>query len=219
MLPIHGRWLGDEYARLLDGNTHVGPIERHYEIADLRDKIELGPGDDRPVVLIPGGASNVLRTDTLRRWPLPHYVTLARMLIEAGNRVVLAGGPTDATVVPAFDGVGVESAIGKCSLVETLSLLRNAAVVVSHDTGPMHLARLVRTPLVALFGPTNPTEFVVPDDTVTVLWGGQFLACRPCYDGREFAHCSSNVCLSSVSPQIVFEEVMKRLASLHVRRA
>jgi heptosyltransferase-2 len=85
--------------------------------------------------------------------------------------------------------------------------MRGADLVVSHDTGPMHLARLVRAPLVALFGPTNPHELLWTDETVTVLWGGGHLACRPCYDGREFARCADNICLSSVSPAVVHEAV------------
>ena len=80
---------------------------------------------------------------------------------------------------------------------------RRADLVIAHDTGPMHLARLVGARLVALFGPTPPSSFVPSDDRTTVLWGGAHLACRPCYDGREFAECSDNECMSSISADVV----------------
>jgi heptosyltransferase-2 len=211
MIPVPGRWMGDECVRLFDGNDHQGPIDRRFDLADLRAKVVPMEVGDRTVVLVPGGAANVLRTNDIRRWPATHYRELAQRLIEAGFDVVLAGGPDDAWVLPAFDGVAVRSMVGSLTLVETLSLLRAAALVVSHDTGPMHLARLVRAPLLALFGPTMPAQFLSIDPTVTVLWGGEFLACRPCYDGREFARCANNICLGSLSPEMVFDAAMERL--------
>ena len=71
----------------------------------------------------------------------------------------------------------------------------------------MNSASRVLLPLIALFGPTNPNELLWIDESVTVLWGGEQLACRPCYDGREFARCANNVCLSSVSPAVVHDAV------------
>ncbi len=64
----------------------------------------------------------------------------------------------------------------------------------------MHLARLVRAPLIALFGPTIPAQVLSIDESVTVLWGGADLACRPCFDGRSFARCADNICMQAVTP-------------------
>jgi heptosyltransferase-2 len=207
MIPVPGRWLGDEYARLLEGSAHVGPVEHRYGMADLRDRIPPTKIGERVVVLIPGGARNVLREQGLKRWPVGHYAELARLLIGDDFTVAILGNDADAWVLPAFDGIPVRNEIGRHDLVGTLSLMRGSDLVVSHDTGPMHLARLVRTPLVALFGPTNPHELLWQDESVRVLWGGERLACRPCYDGRDFAHCADNICISSVSPAVVHEAV------------
>jgi heptosyltransferase-2 len=91
-------------------------------------------------------------------------------------------------------------------------VLRDAAVVLSHDTGPMHLARLVRAPLVALFGPTSPSEFILEDARTVVLWGGRHLACRPCYDGRDFAECRDNVCMQSIGVDDALDAVEQVIA-------
>jgi heptosyltransferase-2 len=78
----------------------------------------------------------------------------------------------------------------------------------------MHVAVLAGTPLVALFGPTDPRWFI--DDTrksTRVLWGGENLACRPCYDGKNFAPCTDNLCLKSISAGQVYtvaKEMLQR---------
>ena len=213
MIPVPARFLGDEYARLVGGTEHIGPIERRYCMADLRPAFPPPPGgrSTTRVLLVPGGARNALREDTLRRWPASHYARLAKDLIAAGAEVTLIGSEQDAWVRDAFESLPVVDRIGALSLVGTLALMRDSDLVISHDTGPMHLARLVRAPLIALFGPTIPAQVLSMDDTVTVLWGGAHLACRPCFDGREFARCASNVCLSTITPDQVLQAAVDRL--------
>jgi heptosyltransferase-2 len=213
--PLPGRDRAAECARLLDGPRAAGPLGRHYPLADISSAFprESRGVDVRPrVVLVPGGARNVMREDALRRWPVGSYRALAERLIADGYEVVLVGDKGDAGFGAEFDGIQVRNEIGAHSLVESVRLLADADVVVSHDTGPLHLARLVRTPSVALFGPTNPAEFVGADPGVMVLWGGEHLACRPCYDGRSFATCNDNLCLRSITVDSAFLAVQQMLA-------
>jgi heptosyltransferase-2 len=214
MLPIPGRYHGDEYARLLTGGASRGPIVGHHPLADLRAALP-PPGRDRSpvgVVLVAGGTRNVLRESALRRWPVEAYGEVARQLRRAGHAVTLVGDAADAWVRPAFAGIDVRDEIGVHALPATLALLRDADLVISHDTGPMHLARLVRAPLLALFGPTMPSQFVIEDERTQVIWGGSTLACRPCYDGREFAACSNNLCMQDISVAAVLERALAMLA-------
>jgi heptosyltransferase-2 len=106
-------------------------------------------------------------------------------------------------VLEHFAGVPVVDKLGVLSLSETVDALARVDLVISHDTGPMHLAQLVRAPLIALFGPTPPSQYVMPSDATTVIFGGEHLACRPCYDGKEFADCADNQCMSSISVEVV----------------
>lgn len=206
MNPIPGRYLGDEYARLVDGLGHRGPIVGHYPLAKLKHDPArvLAKTDDRPrVALVPGGTRNVLRESVLKRWPIENYAALARGLAADGCEIVLVGDAGDDWVRPQFADIPTTDIIGRASLPETLRQLGGCDLVISHDTGPMHLARLARVPVLALFGPTTPSQFVIDDDLTTVLWGGEHLACRPCYDGREFADCRDNQCMSSIAADIV----------------
>jgi heptosyltransferase-2 len=166
------------------------------------------------VALVPGGTRNVLREGVLRRWPVASYRALAERLVRDGVDVVLVGDGHDQWVTPEFAGVRVRNEIGRHSITGTLGVLRACRLVVSHDTGPLHLARLVRTPAVALFGPTSPRSMVGDAPDVTWLWGGAHLACRPCYDGREFARCENNLCMQSISVDEVHAAVQRRLASV-----
>jgi heptosyltransferase-2 len=214
MLPIPGRYHADEYVRLLDDGDSRGPIVGHSALSDVRPRLPTR-ADTAPVgvVLVPGGTRNVLRESALRRWPVDRYRDVAERLRQAGHAVTLIGDAADAWVRPYFAGVDVRDEIGAHGLSGTLTLMRAAELVISHDTGPLHLARLVRAPLLALFGPTMPSQFVVEGATTRVLWGGAGLACRPCYDGREFAACHDNLCMKDISASAVAERALAMLAA------
>jgi heptosyltransferase-2 len=52
--------------------------------------------------------------------------------------------------------------------------------------------------LLALFGPTTPRQVISDEEPNVVLWGGRELACRPCYNGRQFAACTNNLCMQGI---------------------
>jgi heptosyltransferase-2 len=140
-----------------------------------------------------------------------HYVDLARRLLEEGFGVVLVGDTHDRWAADHFAGLGVADRLGTLTITGTLSVLRGASLVISHDTGPMHLARLVRAPLIAIFGPQLPSKHIPADDDATIFWGGAALACRPCYDPHEPARCTNNLCMRDVSVEQVMEAALARL--------
>lgn len=215
MLPIPGRCRGDEYVRLLDQDENAGPIIGRWPLGQLDlpagERRSLGPS----TILVPGGAKNILREDALRRWPAERYAELARLLVANGHQVEIVGGADDAWVRPFFAGIPVVDHVGGLSLVDTATTMAAADVVVSHDTGPMHLARLVRTPLVALFGPTDPYSVIGTDSRTIALRGLRELACRPCYTGRELANCRDNICMSDITA----EQVLSAVQTLTNRRS
>ncbi len=206
------RYRGDEFARLWDGGPLTGPVVARYELADVRPRLPETASHLRSpatrVVLAPGGARNALRDDALRRWPVESFRELAVMLGRDGIDVTLVGDSHDALLAPRFDGVPVTNFMGKLTLIETLQVLRGAAAAVACDSGPLHLARLVRTPVIGLFGPTVPRHVLGTESPeVRAIWGGAELACRPCYDGRNYAPCSNNLCIRSIATRDVYDAV------------
>ena len=213
LLP--GRHHTDEYARILLG------LEDGYRPKSLTPvRPERLPQSPLPtkravarVALVPAGAGNMLRQQILRRWPAENYAALARTMLERGWEVVLLGGPEDSWIRPHFVGMSVVDKIGELTLPQVISACDDCDAVVSHDTGPLHLAGISRAAVVALFGPSDPGNFMPRRPGVVGIWGGEGFACRPCHDGRDFAPCSNNGCMQ----QITVEMVMAQLDELFVR--
>jgi heptosyltransferase-2 len=112
-----------------------------------------------------------------KRWP--GYGDLARLL---PGRIVVVGGPADQAEAEAvIEGAPdrVASAAGALGLRTTAALLERAAVLVSNDSAPLHLASAVGTPTVAVFGPTVPAFGFGPRGRALVVERYD-LPCRPC---------------------------------------
>jgi heptosyltransferase-1 len=95
-----------------------------------------------------------------KRWPAERFASLAdRLVIEQGWRVIVVAGAREreqaASVTALMQQPHVDLS-GHTSLPQLAALLRRAALLVTNDSGPMHLAVAVGTPVVALFGPTDP---------------------------------------------------------------
>jgi heptosyltransferase-2 len=214
LLP--GRHHTDEYVRVLMG-TEDGC--REYSSPPIcPDRLPLSPlqGKSAPrrVAIVPGGAKNLLRgellgqqPESLRRWPTENFRTLAERLIDRGWEVILLGGPGEAWLKPHFLGIMATDCIGNLSLPEVVSVCNSCDAVVSNDTGPLHLAGLTETSLVGIFGPTDPAMLIPRRPFSVGIWGGQGFACRPCYDGINFARCQFNGCMHQVTPEMVLREL------------
>jgi len=166
-----------------------------------QNPINLGPRPEgvRVICLCPGGAKNIYSDDFVRRWPIECYVKLASELISGGNIIVIAGASSDEWVLPYFENINHIAALGKTSITELLALFNDCDIIVSHDSGPLHLAAVLGKPVVGLFGPTSPINAgpVQPNSTSIVTLAP--MPCSPCYSGRTYAACADNVCMKSIT--------------------
>ena len=210
--PIPGRYHGDEYLSLFLGVD--GPGQERATVPKIRPELpsHLGNifkhGQGPFVAIMPGGAKNSLADDYQRRWPLDYYVQLSKQLRKKRINVVITGAASDAWVIEAFKGVDVINLVGQTSTLELVGVCERCDVVVTHDSGPLHLAELSGVKIVAIFGPTSPSEKVDPFFDGVLFWGGDSLACRPCYDGKTYAKCSEISCMRGVSPESVLKAVL-----------
>lgn len=115
-----------------------------------------GHHGDRPYVVLEAGASY----GPAKCWPAERFGALARGLLRDGLDVVTVGTLASRSVERVVErraGPGLIRAAGRTPDLLTLAaLLGEAALVVSNDTGPMHLAAATGTPVLALFGATDP---------------------------------------------------------------
>jgi heptosyltransferase-2 len=131
---------------------------------------------DAPVVAVAPGS--VWAT---KRWP--HYPALAAALAET-HAVIVVGGAGDrelaAAIVAACPPGRALDATGRLSLLGSAELLRRAALLVTNDSAPQHLASAVGTPALTIFGPTVPEFGFGPLAPGSATAGVTDLACRPC---------------------------------------
>lgn len=150
-----------------------------------------------------------------KRWPLPYWAALAdRLIEELGARVILTGAPGDAAMTGAVAAKMRHPPLdfaGKTSVEQLAALLAACDLVISGDSGPLHMAGAVGTPVVAIHGPTDPTLSGPAGKDATVLRLGLF--CSPCYDASLWAECRffNPVCMKGIPPDEVFIAARERL--------
>ncbi|HTY98650.1 MAG TPA: lipopolysaccharide heptosyltransferase II, partial [Rhodocyclaceae bacterium] len=154
------------------------------------------PSLGAPIVFCPGAEYG-----PAKRWPARHYAELARRLSAAGP-VWLVGSAKDAAVGEEIAGLSQGAAVNLCGrtdLAQAIDLLAAARLVVSNDSGLMHVAAALGRPLAALFGSSSPayTPPLSPKARILSL----ALECSPCFK-REcpLGHLK---CLNELTPDRV----------------
>ena len=150
-----------------------------------------------------------------KQWPLEHYGRLCDLAIQQGWQVWILGSPNDratgAQVLQLISRSNRQAGIdltGKTSLDQAIDLLSLASATVTNDSGLMHIAAAVGSPLVALYGSTSP-DFTPPlADRVKSLTTD--IDCRPCFK----RHCplGHKRCLTEITPERVFGSLQDLLS-------
>jgi len=180
---------------------------RAADLAAVRLRLlRLGMDADRPWLLLHPGAGAASR-----RYPAGHWARALGLLVRrTGLPAVLAGGALDAALVEeirAGCGVPTHSLAGQLSLGELGAALSLAAVALTNNSGPAHVAAAVGTPVVVLYALTNPqhTPWKVRS---RVLF--QDVPCRFCF--RSACPAGHHACLAGVEPERVVEAALELLA-------
>jgi len=207
--PVAERYF--DAAKELDVEPDAGSLELFLPRAALEDAERFltarGLGLRRQLIAIAPGASRFTK-----RWPLHHWIALASRLVEAENDVIVVGGAAEVETANAITiavGSSAASAAGEFDPTGTAALLKRARALVAGDTGAMHLATAIGTPVVALFGPTVEAFGFFPYHAkATVLQ--RALPCRPC-SSQGSARCplKHHRCLQDLMPDEVLEALRK----------
>ena len=176
-------------------------------------------GDDLPpnlpatfVVLHPGnshtGAKNRVN---IRAWPTERWTELNQRLQAAGVTTMISGTPNELEIAAQVASSDTQNLAGKTSLPAMTALMEAAQLLVCTDTGPVHIAAAVGTPVLGLYGPTNPTNTAPYAVNSEVHLIHHDLDCSPCYGTPRNKTCTDNVCMQAISVDEVFDEVLKRV--------
>ena len=112
--------------------------------------------ESRPILIHPGSGGRA------KCWPLRCFAAVARELLAAGRAVCFVLGPVETERWPAddFQATRVEFPLLESPAPDDLlAILAACRVLLSNDAGPAHLAALIGTPTVTVFGPTSPTTW------------------------------------------------------------
>jgi lipopolysaccharide heptosyltransferase II len=145
-----------------------------------------------------------------KNWPTPCFAEVGRRLRKTfGATLYILGGSRDADVCNQLRddiGDGALSLAGKCSLTETGSVLAAMDLLISNDSGPVHMAAAIGTPCLVVFGPTDParTGPFGPDHRIV-----RTQVCGPCFSRS--CRKPGIPCLASVTPERVTEEACAML--------
>jgi heptosyltransferase-2 len=174
----------------------VDPAQRDATLARLGLKTE------RKIAVLCHGAEY----GPAKRWPAAHFAGLARKLKAQALEVWLAGSTNDAALGDEIVRLSDDACInlsGKTTLAEAIDLMSCASLVISNDSGLMHIAAALDKPLIALFGSSSPafTPPVSPHAQIVRL----DLPCSPCFERVcPLGHFN---CMMQLTPERVWERI------------
>ncbi len=157
--------------------------------------IGINPGGDRPN----------------KRWSSNNFAAIAdRLIDEFGAKIIIFGGPGEENIGNDIQQKMRNNAVnlsGKLDLNDLVYIINGLDVLITNDSGPMHIGAATGTPLVAIFGPGDPT-LVRPytsQKLYKLIYKG--LDCQPCNDEK----CTQHICLNIITPGEVYEKCVELL--------
>ena len=159
------------------------------------------------VVLVPG---TIWET---KHWTIEGFAAVARQFLNDGFAVALAGTKRDQPRCRqiAAAAPGVCNLSGKTTPAELAALIERAEICVTNDSGAMHLAASLGTPMVSVFGPTNPVRIGPYQRLESVV--RLDLPCSPC-NYRRLSQCPfDHACMKQLTSAMVVERIRKILGT------
>ncbi len=212
----HIRTLRTVRAAGLDIPESVPPLSLPRErFGAARDRLLAGGWDGTAplVCLNPAGLW------TSRQWPAASYATLATLLTDARTVqfILLGTERMSSRSAPLARSLGerVIDLVGSTSLAEAFGIVQHASLIVSEDSGLMHLAWVSGVPTVALFG-SSRHDWSAPVGKHTALFHSGDLECGACMDPD--CRFGDTHCLTRVSPDQVLEQSLRLLDEYHGAR-
>ncbi|MFO7818683.1 MAG: glycosyltransferase family 9 protein, partial [Halanaerobacter sp.] len=144
-----------------------------------------------------------------KRWGQEKFALLGDRLKEAGHEVVFTGGPSDKARVAEIKEMmahEVVSLAGETSIEELAGLAKRIDLMVSGDSGPVHVTAAAGTPTLTIFGPSNEKKYQPYGDQHQIIT--KEIDCRPC--GKHQCPKGETHCLEEISVEEVYETIKNK---------
>lgn len=146
-----------------------------------------------------------------RRWTPYNFATIAdRIINEFGAKIIILGGAGEENISNEIQQKMKNDAVnlsGKLNLNELVYIINRLDVLITNDSGPMHIGAATKTPLVAIFGPGNPVLMKPYTSEKKYRLIYKNLDCQPCKNEK----CAQPVCLNIVTPDEVYGKFVEIL--------
>jgi ADP-heptose:LPS heptosyltransferase len=192
-----------------------GPLEQPAGLFPLYRNVadEAGAKAPEEAYLVINPNASDLRLE--RRWAAENFAELIRRCLQQfpGMKILLVGSPSERPyteqVVAQIASPRVLNMAGRTSMDELIMLIRRARLMITNDTGPMHIAFACDTPAICLFGPCAPEQYAWLGNA-TILYKRVF--CSPCVHEFSQPPCGgNNTCMQLITVDEVMSAVAGRL--------
>ncbi|HET6331491.1 MAG TPA: glycosyltransferase family 9 protein [Holophagaceae bacterium] len=170
--------------------------------ADYDPGIAINAPRERYLCLMPGS------TWTSKSWPSAHFRQLVLRARGEGFAVVMLGSPDEAKLCAEVAGEEAMDLAGKTSLKEAAAWLRGASGAIGNDSGLSHLAAACGTPVLALYGATDPGGSAPWGPKVRIL-RREGVPCAPCF--KPICAVEGHPCLDGLAPEEVWSAFLELL--------
>ena len=146
--------------------------------------------------------------DGFKRWPAAHFIYVGKRLVEAGYHILITGASDEKELMQTI-GAEIPNATlcsPHLSLRAFAALLQQVALVISNDTGPVHLSCALKVPVLSFYAPTNPLQ-CGPHAAKKALAFTKPKTCDPCRK----RNCAFAFCLLQIGPEDVVNSALDML--------
>lgn len=148
-----------------------------------------------------------------KRWPAEHYADLAQRFLQEGKQIWLIGSQKDHDIAEQINQLSLNQCInlcGKTKIDQAIDLIATAKVVVCNDSGLMHVAAAVGTPVVSVFGSSSPHHTPPLSQKAKIV--SLNLDCSPCFE--RVCPLGHTNCLNQLTPLSVYLAAQELMTSL-----
>lgn len=145
-----------------------------------------------------------------KRWPEKYFAEIADLLAAKGKKILFVGGPSDKKrAARIFKEIKNKETVynltGKTSLLELAAILKKAELMISGDTGPVHIAAAVGTDTMTIFGPSDEKLYAPRGRAKNILIKNVDLNCRPC--GEHECPLKHFKCMRELKPKMLVQRL------------